>query len=1348
MVLAHSVTLFAQTSISGVVNTTASRVNAVAATSVTVENRSGFAVGDYVLLIQMKGALIRLEDVAGYGLMDDIGSAGRYEFLVIGSIVPGAGTVGDIFFNTPAIDTYDPDGSVQLIKVPFYVSADVAPAGLTCMPWDSTSGTGGVLAIIVGGKLGLSGNISVAGKGFAGGAVTTGSDECVSLDVALRDRFSYDNTSIYSGFKGEGIASKGTTGPMFDLFPGYTKGKGSNATGGGGGNGKYAGGGGGANYGAGGNGTGEANPCAASQASGRGGRAIIAPDDTIIVMGGGGGSSTYALGSTASPGGRGGGLIIIMAESIEGNNFKISADGEDVAPATISGNAGAGGGGAGGTVALYAATYGATNLNLTAKGGKGGSTVNQANGGRGGGGGGGLIWARGASASPNVLKDFSGGTGGLGAAPGNAGQYKDDFKIRLNGFLYNSIRSTITLTSLDSICEGTKPPPFSGTVPVGGKTPYSYSWEKSYDPVNPLSWVNVSSSDFLYTPANNEVDTVWFRRVITDSSLPQVVDYGNVIEIYVQPLITANSIRNDTTICSGQNPLPLKQLNAGPAGGNGIYAYLWKKSTDNSDFSNDADGVNSNASYDPPVLSADIYYRRIVTSGRCVDNSNSLKMTVLPLIPAASNAIAADQTICEGSAFINLTGSSPTGGAGAGSYTYTWLSKTSSTSWAPAVGVNNLTGYNPDEAQFPETRFYRRLVVSGPADVCRDTSTLRTLVMHPLIAGNNISGNQTICSGSQPLTISGVVPTGGDGTYTYTWQDSSKLHTWTNIPGFINSAAVSYLPPALVDSTSYRRIANSSACTNISNVVRIYVHKPLVNFGVALISGGADTTICNNSVPNLLIGGTTSGGTNMPGDYAYSWFYSEDNSTWLPVAAGGNGKNYQPGALTVTTWFKRRVISGLCQSESGTVRIIILPSIANNTLPANRMVCYGTIPTIITGSLPTGGDGTYTYLWEQSTNGGATWVNASGTNIQKDYQPIALTAPVLFRRIAFSGPGNCCSNVSAIPISLGILPLPTGTITSVKDTVCQGGSVLMNISIGGSAASPWSVQYSTGAGNVTIPSVGTASYNVNLTPATTTTYSLVSVIDNNGCSATSLTGSFVAQVYVNPDSRISPDNSDDICGLTYVLTPIPSVGTGVWLWPGVPVTGSSDQGSGKREVTVSAYGTHSFWWKETNWKCKDSARIDVEFFDMPTPVEAGNDLSIGFNILGFVKLDATVPTLSTSTLWSYPGNPDYIVFDDETDPGTWVSGLRAGQNVFTWTVENGKCKAEDLVTITYNPIPNGFSPDGNGINDLFEIPGLEGTDNELVITSGTGAEIRKFKNYSSESGYWDGTDKRDRKSVV
>ncbi|MCK7494143.1 MAG: hypothetical protein MZW92_25130 [Comamonadaceae bacterium] len=271
----------------------------------------------------------------------------------------------------------------------------------------------------------------------------------------------------------------------------------------------------------------------------------------------------------------------------------------------------------------------------------------------------------------------------------------------------------------------------------------------------------------------------------------------------------------------------------------------------------------------------------------------------------------------------------------------------------------------------------------------------------------------------------------------------------------------------MIDTTSYRRIANSSACTSISNVIRIYVHKPLANFGATLISGGTDTTVCFNSTPNRIVGGATTGGTGIPGDYAYSWFYSLDNSSWLPVPAAGTGKDYQPGALAVTTWFKRKVTSGQCSTESGTVRVIVLPLL--QTIPSRPTGWFATGQSlaIITGSLPTGGNGIHTYLWEQSVDAGGTWNNAAGTNNLKDYQPAALTAPVLYRRVVFSGPANCCSNVTAVPISLGILPLPTATITTVKDTVCQGGTVVMNISIGVSVASPWSVQYSNGAGNVT-----------------------------------------------------------------------------------------------------------------------------------------------------------------------------------------------------------------------------------------------------------------------------------------
>ena len=76
-----------------------------------------------------------------------------------------------------------------------------------------------------------------------------------------------------------------------------------------------------------------------------------------------------------------------------------------------------------------------------------------------------------------------------------------------------------------------------------------------------------------------------------------------------------------------------------------------------------------------------------------------------------------------------------------------------------------------------------------------------------------------------------------------------------------------------------------------------------------------------------------------------------------------------------------------------------------------------------------------------------------------------------------------------------------------------------------------------------------------------------------------------------------------------------------------------------------------------------------------------------------------------------------------------------------WTVQNGLCVAADSVMIIYNPVPQGFSPDGDNINDLFEIPGLENTDNELVIINMYGSEVARFRNYSSLTGYWDGKDR-------
>jgi len=1326
--------LLCQTSVSGTdFNNVKTSVTGIGANFVNVSDITGFGAGDTVLVIQMKGARILTPEDNTYGQYQTrTGFPGQHEFLIIQSVNPG-----QLIFTANMLNSYTVEGVTQVIKVRYFQSARVT-GKLESAEWDPVTGTGGVLAMIVGGNLTLEADIDMSGKGFTGGAVSEGTGECAGLDEALRNRFSYDATSTYSGFKGEGVAI--TNNLLVPLFPGFAKGKGASFSGGGGGNGKFSGGGGGGGFGAGGNGEEEFAGCIIVDAYGRGGRGYTGtPIENGIFSGGGGGASTYLAGGTASPGGRGGGIIIIVADTIHGNGHSIIASGaQPVAVAT--GNAGAGGGGGGGTISLSVKGYGSTTLNITSAGGKGGNTTNTR--GSGGGGGGGRIWSSIPFTGYPVTRIVIGGnpgdinypTGSPSGSAGSIGRVDTNYAVKLNGFLFNSVRSSVTYSSTDSICETLIPPKLAGTQPIGGTLPYTFLWQKSYDGTVWNDLANTEGPGINFTPSVAETDTLYFRRVITDNSSPtQIVDISNTIKIIVQPLIADNIVGKDTTICFNQNPLELKHYNSGPAGGNGTYAYLWQQSPDNTIFS-PAINANNGSSYDPPALTATTYYQRVITSGRCKDTSNLVTITVLPLV--AGNSIAADQVICEGDLFADLTGSTPTGGAGAGTYTYQWISRSSSTSWMPASGTNNAINHNPEEADFPATLFFSRVVYSGPDDVCRDTSAFRTLTMHPQISGNTISGNQTICQGSQPAIISGPVPSGGDGSYLYTWQDSSKLQSWTSIPGFINSTEAGYLPPPLSDSTGYRRITFSSACSDTSNVIRVYVHKTVTNFTIALISGGADTTVCLGATPNLLRGEPAAGGTEIPGDYAYEWFYSTDNITWIPVPAAGTGADYQPAALTVTTWFRRTVVSGECSAVSNPVTVNVLPLISNNVMPADHMVCFNTVPPLLNATTPAGGNGSYLYQWELSTDGGGSWNNAPGASTPEDYQPAALTAPVLFRRVVTSGPSGCCNDIS-LPVSIGIHALPTGNITALPDTICRKDvTTTMNIDLTGAA--PWSVTLNAGAGTVALPPVAASPYTATLTPSATTIYTLATITDNNGCVATVKTGSFELTFYEDPVARTNPQTSDEVCGLVYDLVPVPSFGTGTWMYPGVPVTTTADLGSGRLRVTVDSYSTWGFWWKEQNWKCVDSVRLDVRFWEMPNPVAAGPDAT---TVLNFVKLAAAPPSLFTAGNWSYPGNPADMVFDDPADPGTWVSGLRLGQNVFTWTVENGRCVATDDVQITYNPVPEGFSPDGNGINDLFEIAGMEGTENELVIINISGLELVRFRNYSSITGYWDGKDR-------
>lgn len=1344
-----TVSLFPQDKISGVINDYR-HVTAIGpgANNVTLSNTDSIAPGDTVLLIQMQGVGIDItQDFYGIAVQSKFGEPGEHEFLLVQSVVDTIVTFTRNI-NTP----FDVKGIVQLIRVPYYNSATVTGT-LTAKSWDNTEKTGGVLAMIVGRKLKLDGEIDVSGKGFRGGSDTLGIGECVMTNQPVYNRDSYDETWLNAGYKGEGLAIHDELGTL--LAPLHVKGQGINFTGGGGGNGKYSGGGGGSNRGKGGDGTNEKDfgpgACTSPYTGAYGGttvKATVIKDG--IFIGGGGGSSTHASGSTGSSGGNGGGLVIIIADTISGNRKTIKADGATAGNA-IS-DAGAGGGGAGGSVILSLQSYSSVSddsLKVSVKGGNGGT--NPDNFGNGGGGGGGLLWVSTPSIPGKVITRINYGIPAPATATEGDGEIKYSFSPKLNGFLFNLISSEVTGNNVDSICSNVAFGIIKGTKPVGGTLPYNILWESS---------IISESAGFAAAPGTNNLQdysppglltqTTWFRRVVSDNGAPVITDISIPVKIIVQQAITGNLVGKDTTICYNQNPLSLVPLNSGPANGSAFnyYKYKWIQNLTNTGWSTSpvAAGTATNNSYDPPALTDTTYYQRVVTSGRCVDHSTTVTITVLPLITGNITA-RPDSVICEGSLF-NTLGASAPGEGDLINYWYQWQDSITTGSWVPAPNTNVGSAYTADTSKFStvENRYFRRIVFSGPDSVCRNNSSPIKLTRYHKIKTNSISADQTICSGSAPLALSGSTPIQGSGVYTYTWQDSSKVSSWMTK----GTTDFSFSPAALTDTTWYRRIINSSKCTNVSSSVRINVHKPILNNYITLLAGGlTDTTICNGAVPHLLKGTVPTGGTNIPGDYAYLWFVSTDNT------GAGTGVSYQPPALVAGTYYyKRQVSSGACllpKESSATITVTVLPSITNNVISGKTTVCYNTVPALLTGLLLSGGNGTYSYFWEQSTDG-VTWASAAGTNnSSSDYQPPALTIPMKYRRTVKSGATDCCIDTSGV-FNLGIAPLPTGTINSIADTtICEGSKVRLNISLSG--ASKWKVIYLENSAQITVNNISGTDTTLLISPVTGTAlstfnYSLFSVEDKNGCLATLLTGARKADVYKVPVANAGPDT--DTCGPKFNLKATPSYGTGIWYYPTAVVASTANNPS----VTITIDSTfaganvsHKFYWEEINWQCKSKDSVVIRFDKRVTKVSAGPADTTIYSFDNIFHLGADPVSNSWETGgWSVingTGN-----FDDSSKINAVVSDLSKGLNTFLWTVRNGVCKLQDKIDINVTglEIPQGFSPNNDQINDIFIIKGLDlsNQDAELKIVNGAGAEVFSTSNLNCPDCWkdWDGKNSR------
>ncbi|HEY4061756.1 MAG TPA: DUF6443 domain-containing protein [Puia sp.] len=232
----------------------------------------------------------------------------------------------------------------------------------------------------------------------------------------------------------------------------------------------------------------------------------------------------------------------------------------------------------------------------------------------------------------------------------------------------------------------------------GGDGSYSYQWQSSAD--NSFgSPSNVGTNSTSYQPAALTASAYYRVKVTSNGAI--VPSASAFINVY--PVVNPGTVSPASQSIS-YNTAPSVLSVTGVSGGDGSYSYQWQSSPDNSFGSPTNVGTNA-TSYQPPALTAFVYYRCLVTSNGAQATSVSGEVS----IALNGGTISGPSTILpyNGSTVLNNVQGAEGGNCG-GSYSYQWLQSQDGVHFTSISGATGLS-YTTDNLTV-STVFLRQVV--------------------------------------------------------------------------------------------------------------------------------------------------------------------------------------------------------------------------------------------------------------------------------------------------------------------------------------------------------------------------------------------------------------------------------------------------------------------------------------------------------------------------------------------------------------------------------------------------------------------------------------------------------------
>jgi gliding motility-associated-like protein len=330
------------------------------------------------------------------------------------------------------------------------------------------------------------------------------------------------------------------------------------------------------------------------------------------------------------------------------------------------------------------------------------------------------------------------------------------------------------------------------------------------------------------------------------------------------------------------------------------------------------------------------------------------------------------------------------------------------------------------------------------------------------------------------------------------------------------------------------------------------------------------------------------------------------------------------------------------------------------------------------------------------------WTDAAATIVFTT--PLtALTGTYYIKGTTISG----CFDIK--PVTVIINPSPVATASN-NGPVCEGSLLSLVGGPLGMKTYSWTGPNSFTSG-IMSPTVSSTA-----TLAMAGVYTLT-VINNSNCQDTATTRVYA---YAVPVSNAGIGGTE--CDLDFNLHAIPSVGTGLWAM----VTGAGtavftpNANSPTATVTVSAYGTYTFRWTETNGLCISSSVVIVNFNPMPdaNAGPGGNACNLNYTL-------GAIPGTGIGTWTMIRGTGTAVFSPGANFPSATVLVSEYGQKRFLWTEVNGICSDTSSVAVNFyeQPVANAGSGGNNcGLDfNLRAVPSL-GTGT-WTIESGPGSAI-------------------------